>query len=151
MKKRIFAVAVAFLMLAGCGGQKTPDVGDVADGLKTDLAFNDTLTEIDEDTAYDIHGLSKDDVESIKGYINSGASAEEILVLKSADDNEQKNYDAISQYVEDLKESVKNYQPEQFKLMQTNTYLSKQGKYVILCISADDTTTAEKAALKYFK
>lgn len=151
MKKRLLVFSAIFLLLAGCGGQKTPDVSDVAKGLNTDLKYSETLTEMDKDTALDVHGLSADDVDSIAGYINSGASAEEVLVIKSKGNSEQKNYDTVNQYVEDLKESVKNYQPEQFKLMQTNTYLSKQGKYVILCISADDTTKAEKAALKYFK
>ena len=141
----VLSVAILCLALTGCGGGKVSDGSDIdgsalAQRLVQEVAFEDQLTQVEEETALALYGLSSDQVASAVVYVGTGATAEEIAVLEGVDG---KSAEAIKSQVDERISSqladYGDYKPEEVPKLE-NPVLKTRGKFVILCVSGDNET-----------
>lgn len=148
MKKSIVCLTALFMLLifaAGCAGQ--PETGRVnvdkaVSELKTRVPFEDQMTDISSETALTLYGLQAEDVEEIGAVLSTGATAEEIAVIKAVDGKLETCKQALEQRVENQKASFENYVPAEIPKLE-HACLMEKDNVVILCV-AKDTDTAKQ-------
>ncbi|MGN0601893.1 MAG: DUF4358 domain-containing protein [Oscillospiraceae bacterium] len=149
-------------MLASCGGKdndsstdsantsvstaiETVDVTSVADKLKSDIAYKDTLTELSADMIQKLFGLAADtDYKAGKVYVGSGgATAEEIACFEANDaDGAAKIKTVLEERVESQKTAFENYQPQEMDKLNDPVLVVKDN-CVFMCISDDNAKAQE--------
>ena len=99
---------VAAVVLSGCGGSKGDfDVASLGNDLNTKITYQDTLAQMDLDTAGMIMNLSDVNVTKAAIYEGAGGTAEEIVVLECASDEDAKKAEQVLKTrVESLTEST---------------------------------------------
>lgn len=143
MKKIILILLTACLLinLTGCKGQnkiKDIDMDGLIEYMEQNLTFEDTLSELPQDTVSWRYGIETD-VEA-RVFIGSGATSEEFGVFKASDDKSAEQiYQSMKSHIEDMSESFSMYLPKETKKLDAS-YLSQQGRYVIFAVSADENT-----------
>ncbi len=122
----------------------TKNVTEIADKLKSDIAFVDTLNELSPEMIEKLIGVAQDKYVSGKVYIGSGgATAEEIACFEATDEAAAADIKAaLEARIEAQKKAFENYQPQEMEKLGSPV-LSVQGKYVFMCIS-DDNAKAEE-------
>lgn len=132
----IIAVAVAVFTIIGCGGKKADfDVAALGNDLNTKITYQDSLMEMDLDTAGMFLNLSDVNVTKAAIYEGSGGTAEEIVVLECASDDDAKAAEQVLKTrVAEQIESFTDYVPEE--LTKLNAAVIKvNGKYAVLSVS----------------
>lgn len=147
--KRIVVCLLAAVMLlasaAGCAGQpkgEPVDVTQAVSELQKKVAFDDPMTAVEEDTALALYGLEKGDVEEIAAVLSTGATAEEIAVIKAADGKTAKCKEALAQRIQKQKDGFEDYVPAEVPKLERACLMEKDN-VVILCV-AKDADTAKK-------
>ncbi len=138
MRRVVLCIAVIACMaaLAGCGGKKADfDVDVLANDLATKIAYADDLSKLDIDTARMFLNLSGVNVTKASIYEGSGGTAEEIVVLECATDDDAKAAEQVLKTrVADQIASFTDYVPEE--LTKLNAAVIKvNGKYAVLSVS----------------
>ena len=144
-----FAMAAAIVLLTGCGDKKADfDVDTLAGDLDTKITYSDTLSPMDLDMAGMFLNLSDISVTKAAVYEGSGGTAEEIVVLECAtDDDAKKAEEALKTRVNEQIESFTDYVPEE--LTKLNAAVIKvNGKYAVLSVS-DSPDEARKIIDQY--
>jgi hypothetical protein len=148
---KILLLGVAFaVMLAACSGRgadanankETPPPDTVAQAVLDSVTFRDSLIKAEGDVAANYYKL--DDIISEHAiYISgSGATAEEIAVLKVADAKDVETAKAIlEKRIENLKLQFESYVPGEMVKLE-NPVILTQGDLAILVL-ADDQNAAE--------
>ena len=97
-----------------------------------------------------LYGLNRRDFEQFLYYSpKSNMEANEILILKTKSDEQNKNVqETIEARIEDQSDSFKNYNKEQYEILKNHTLESKSG-YIILIVSKD-SDKIEKAIQELF-
>ncbi|MCR5357692.1 MAG: DUF4358 domain-containing protein [Lachnospiraceae bacterium] len=153
MKRKIisvFSVVLILAVLAGCKGNADVDAGALADELKGQVTYNDDLSAIDLDTAGMFYSFGDADITEAYFYESSGATAEEIAVIKcSSDADAGKVEEILKRRVEEQKESFKDYVPAELEKLNT-AIVQRSGKCVILSVS-DEPDKARDIIKKYTK
>ncbi len=159
MKKRILniCVAVGMLgMLAGCGttvstGENVAvDVAAMTDSLYTGLTFEDTLSELNDDTALSYYGIEQDDVTECVVMVSTGATAEEIAVFEATDKAAAATVkEACESRLEKQINSYNDYKPAEVSRLD-EAIIETSGNYVVYCV-ADDTDKVNEIIDEYFK
>ena len=132
----ITAVVAATMMIRGCGGKKADfDVAALGNDLNTKITYQDSLMEMDLDTAGMFLNLSDVNVTKAAIYEGSGGTAEEIVVLECASDDDAKAAEQVLKTrVAEQIESFTDYVPEE--LTKLNAAVIKvNGKYAVLSVS----------------
>jgi hypothetical protein len=147
--KKICLIFAFLLIISGCS--KTVKDFDpkafAADMLAGD-AFSDELSLSDNRIGCYLYGLEEADAETMSFYFSSGATAEEMVILKAY--NEEgvgKLKDAASARVEYQKTAFESYVPAEVPKLD-KAVVSVSGLYVVLYVAAD-YEAASKAADKY--
>lgn len=148
-KWMILAAAMAVcLSFTGCGGGDgggqdgagTIDGAALAEALAGGVAFEDQLTQVDQETALMLYGVAPEQVASAVVYVGTGATAEEIAVFEGVDEAAA---DAIEAQAEARLASqlsdYADYKPDEVPKLE-NPVLETEGNYVILCVSGDNET-----------
>lgn len=142
------AVMVAGLMLAGCGGKggaeasaaANADAKTIGKELATKVSYEDEMTEMDLETASMIINLSDVNVVDSAVYESTGATAEEIVVLKCASsDDAKKASEAFKTRVAEQKESFRDYVPEELTKLDA-AVIATAGDFAVLSVSGDADT-----------
>ena len=145
--RAIFALClVPALCLGGCQKKeaeaKNPDPGKLASQLLSDTTFQDKLEETDKDAALTVLGLEsyEDKVSDCAIYLGTGATAEEVVVLKASDEKGAQEIKAVlkENHLPRLKEDFQNYVP---KIEDAALYA--KGQTVALCVSSDSDKALE--------
>jgi hypothetical protein len=150
-KKRLsilyFAFCVAFL--AACTGAPSESPRayvplEVADSILESVTFRDNLVLAEGIAAENFYRLD-DSIESYAIYISgSGATAEEIAVLKTADVSSGKDaVEILEKRTEDQKKRYEPYQPDEMIKLESPVIVT-EGNLAILVL-CDDMTQAEEA------
>ena len=129
-------LAAVCLIMAGCGKKNADfDVDSLANDLATKITYADTLTAMDLDTAKMFLNLSDVNVTKAALYEGSGGTAEEIIVMECAtDDDAKKAEQVLKTRVDEQIESFTDYVPEE--LTKLNAAVIKvNGKYAVLSVS----------------
>lgn len=140
-------IAAGMILMAGCGGNDDSGNGAakldgalLADKLITDVAFEDQLSKVEDDTALMLYGLSTDQVASANVYVGTGATAEEVSVIEGKDeDSTAAIREQAEARVQSQLEDYKDYKPDEVPKLE-NPILKTSGNFVILCVSADNDT-----------
>lgn len=153
MKRFLLGVLAAVMVLAaGCAKKAVTDldVSAVADKLMSEIKFADQMTNVDGKTILKIYGLEDSSVKEVKAYESTGATAEEVAVFEAKDEENAKTVkDAAEQRIEDQRLGFEDYQPKEMEKLKTPV-LEASGKYVILCVS-NDNSTADKVIKSFIK
>ena len=143
-KKSVFTaiLVVSVLFLAGCGSSvKTIDADALAKTLATDIVYEDTLQELDDDEV-SMYVELPDGVDSVM-YMGSGSTAEEVGVFTAEDaDTAESVKENVQSFLDDQADSFRDYTPEETKRIG-NAVLEQKGPYVILCVSGDSDQAKE--------
>lgn len=116
---------------------------EIADSLLKNIAYKDELTELDLDTAAMFFNFDGVDIEEAYIYESSGATAEEIVVLKCKDEKSAKAAKAIFENrVNEQIESYESYVPEEVPKLN-KAVIAVVGDIAVLSVS-DDAEAAKK-------
>lgn len=134
----IWLLAATLLFLAGCGQQIADfDVRDLAQLLLEEMSFDDELTEISLDTAAILYDFGDIAIEDSIIYESSGATAEEIVVLKCGSGQDADAAKEIfEERIKEQKETFEDYAPAEVARLNT-AVATVRGNYAILCVSSD--------------
>ena len=129
---------------------KTINIQELATQLINAQIFEDSLAQIDKDSAIKKWGFNAEDIKDIVSYVGTGATAEEILIMEIYDGKDKDEIKKIiEEKIEERKTDFQNYLPKEvFKL--ENYYLKIKNNYIILCIS-NDYDKANKVINDYIK
>lgn len=111
------------------------NIQELALELKNAPIFEDTLSEIDKDSIIKKYNFNNEKIENVVSYMGTGATAEEILVMKlfnKEDIAETKKI--IEDKIEERKQDFQSYLPKEVSKLE-NYNLETRGNYIILCIS----------------
>lgn len=119
--------------------EKSVDAEAIAKSLLNDLSYDDTLTEVDIETAKMFLNIADAEIEEFYAYESSGATAEEIVVAKCKDsDNAAKVKTAFEQRVEEQTENFTDYVPEEVPKLNDAVIISSK-EYAVLSVSKDSS------------
>ena len=138
----VCALVCALTALTGCGAAKevNADVKALGADLAGKITYQEELAELDIDTAAMFINLSDVNITDYVIYENSGATAEEVIVLECASaDDAAKALAAFKTRVADQKESFENYVPEELTKLDA-AVLATSDKYAVLSVSGDPDT-----------
>lgn len=143
MKKIIPALLCACLCLTlcACGSSKSAadfTTGDADTLINTDGLFSEQLEKVDADVLCQLYGIDQTTVSDCKGYLSTGATAEEVAVFIVKDKSGvQAVKDACDKRIADQKEACKDYLPaEEPKL--DSAVVETRGNTVLLAVAAGD-------------
>lgn len=145
MKKLLTAGLIIMfgLAAAGCGGSKDVDVNALSDALHTQITYKDELANIDLDTAKMFYTFSDADITEAVFYESSGATAEEIAVIKcGSNEDADKVEAALNTRVSEQKEAYTDYVPEELEKLNAAVVV-KSGNTAILSVSDDPAKARE--------
>lgn len=150
MKKTSILLSMILLLtvtLVGCGGgeaKETPAADTVAQAVLDNVAFRDSLVKAEGDVAENYYKLDDTIAEHAIYISGSGATAEEIAVLKVSD---AKNIDGakavLDKRIEEQKRRFESYVPGEMVKLEDPVIVT-QGDIAILVLS-DDNAAAETA------
>ncbi len=142
MKKVMLAAMMAAMLLASCNEQaKDVDISALASQIVGEVAFDDTLSEIDRDMIsmlYSIDGYT--DAVLYKG---SGATSEEVAIFKmETTDDAKAALDEAKEHIQSQIEAYESYIPEEVSRLE-DAVARQDGCYVSVVVSGDPAA-AEK-------
>lgn len=154
MKKKLLIIGMTFmtvLCFSGCAGKKSDvNTQELADALKTGITYSDELSPINLDTAQMIYNFGDADISEAVFYESTGATAEEIVVLKcSGESDAGKAEDALKARVEEQKESFTDYVPAELEKLNA-AVICKSGNCAVLSVS-DEPDKARDIINSYLK
>lgn len=140
--KRLLILFMAAVLLSGCGGGAKTDIvpATAAETILSGVEFRDALVEAQGDVAKEWYSFDSN-VSDFAVYISgSGATAEEVAVIKSSDVKTAKA--TVEKRVDDLKFRFKDYVPAEMTKLG-DPVIATKGDIVILVL-ADDSDNAQK-------
>lgn len=147
--KRFIVVFMAAILLVGCSGGTQTDIepAKAAETILNGVSFRDELIEAEGDVAREWYSLD-DKVKDFAIYVSgSGATAEEIAVIKSDDVKTAKA--TIEKRVADLEFRFKDYMPAEMTKINNPVIVTK-GDLAVLVL-CDDAEAARKVVDGLFK
>ena len=147
MKKRLLTAGMVIMLgiaAAGCGGSgKDVDVNGLSDALHSQIAYKDELSPIDLDTAKMFYSFSDADITEAVFYESSGATAEEIAVIKcGSKEGADKIETALNTRVEEQKEAYTDYVPAELEKLNSAVVV-KSGNTAVLSVSDEPDKARE--------
>ena len=161
----VLAALITSLSLIGCGqtaagsestAETKPDgsfreidmtdaeisVDALAAYLLEKIAFADTLVPMEPEIAGKLYGI-QNLVESVVGYGSTGATAEAILVVACADEENARAARAcVEKYRTEMAEIYADYNATEAQKLR-RALLEQNGRYVIYCVAPDTDAAAE--------
>lgn len=111
------------------------DLQALTNQLLNDVQYETTLELIDSSLASGIVDLQKDSTMEL--YMGEGTCADELLVVRSAnEDAAAKDQTAVEEHLKDMKQSFKDYIPEQADKIE-QAVIVRCGCYVVACVTSD--------------
>ena len=155
MKRSLRNGAVLLLLiitaaLTGCGGSVNVSTAEFADALKSGIAYKDDLSQIDLDTAGMFYNFGDASIDEAVFYESSGATAEEIAVIKCSTEADAGKVETIlKNRVNEQIESYKDYVPEEVGKLNA-AVVSRKGNCAVLSVS-DEPDKAREIIKSYLK
>lgn len=143
-KTTALLMALICLGMTACGEKEVNiDVKSLGSDLRSGIAYADDLGEIDLDIAGMLMNLSGINIVNSSIYVGAGATAEEIIVLECASEEDAaKAKSMMESRVSEQKTVFADYAPaEAVKL--DSAYINVAGKYAIMCVSSDKQKATE--------
>ena len=146
MKKKLLTAGMILmfsLAASGCGSKSEVDVNALSGALNTQIAYKDELSPIDLDTAQMFYSFSDADITEAVFYESTGATAEEIAVIKcGSGEGADKVETAVNTRVDEQKEAYTDYVPAELEKLNA-AVIVKSGNTVILSVSDEPDKARE--------
>ena len=136
----IIAIVVLAIMLVK-NNNKTIQINieDLASKILQSGAFADELIKVDSEMIMSDYNFTADEVEEFVSYQGSGATSEEIVILKVKDKSNLNSIkDKINARIEERKEDFQSYLPKEVGKIDSSI-LRGEGNYIIFCVSNDSS------------
>ncbi len=136
----IIAIVVLAIMLVK-NNNKTIQINieDLASKILQSGAFADELIKVDSEMIMSDYNFTADEVEEFVSYQGSGATSEEIVILKVKDKSNLNSIkDKINARIEERKEAFQSYLPKEVGKIDSSI-LRVEGNYIIFCVSNDSS------------
>ena len=119
----------------------TPE--ELGDTLIKQISFDTELSAMDAEVSETMVGTQSKDTEVIL-YMGEGTCADELLVLRAADEDSAKaELDSVQQHLGEMQTSFEDYLPKEAKKIE-DAVIVQAGNYVIACVTKD-SENAQKA------
>ena len=148
MKKKIEIVIVIVLIIIAVLGiiiinnsnkNIQINIEDLATKIAESGAFEDEIAKIDSEMIMSDYNITTDEVEGFVSYQGSGATSEEIVILKVKDKSNLNDVkDKINSRIQERKQAFQSYLPEEVGKIDNNI-LRVEGNYIIFCVSNDSS------------
>lgn len=141
MKRRrslLLAVVLA-LCLTACGGEEAPfDVETTAQALvEAPGVFSEELERLDTVIAVSQYGLGEREDALVSAYHSTGATAEEVAVIRFASEEEAEEYESWAQaYLDQQRETNRDYRPQEMPKLE-KAVATRRGETFLLLVCAD--------------
>lgn len=148
MKEFIQSVTVVLavlVMFASCAKStaETFGVNDIYLKITESAAMPAETVELAADDLTDYYGIEVDKVSEFAAVQDACGYKDEIVIIKADDNTAAKEIEALfNDHVEYQKNSMKNYDPEQYKILGSSEVIVN-GDYVAMFISGEQGTMAE--------
>lgn len=145
LRKLLPAALALILLLSACGGTPAQeyDPGETAQALLDSAAFSEALEALELDFLPDVYGVGGTVSDGVI-YASTGATAEEIVVLKmAAKADADQALAQLQKRVEDQKAACEGYLP--LELPKLDKAIVKQVGSSVLLVVANDGEAAQKA------
>lgn len=150
----MLALVMAALLLTACGGGSgkggdvSVDVAALADELNKDTVTTDTLSETKESMLASIYYFEDGQVTESKAYMSSGATADEVAVVKCKDAAATKDVETLfNNRVKAQSDLYSTYKPEESDKLK-DAIIKSAGQYTVLVV-CDDYDKANEILKKY--
>ena len=131
----IAIIVVSIILLKSKNKNIQIDIENLASKILESGAFEDELIKVDSKMIISDYNFTPNEIENLVSYQGSGATSEEIVILKAKDKSELNSIkDKINERIEDRKEAFKSYLPKEVGKIDNNI-LKVEGNYVIFCVS----------------
>ncbi|MDR3765647.1 MAG: DUF4358 domain-containing protein [Butyricicoccus sp.] len=128
----------ASVLLTACGSKLNIVPADAIQEMKEQIAFTDQFETLDREGACRVYGVDEELVDDSAALAGSGATAESLSVWKAVDAKSAEQVEEELQvFVDGYIEGYSDYKPEEVPKLES-AIMSREGQYVILCISADN-------------
>lgn len=145
MKKLLLLTLSSVFILSGCqknGDTKPVDVNDLAEKIVETDAFDDSLSQTEPEVANMLFNFDSEKITDMSCYMNTGATPEMVVVIKTEDDYKQEAIDLLNEYINSEKENFESYSPEQVVKIE-NVVLEEVSDSVAVCISNNSEKITE--------
>lgn len=142
MKKLIVCLLTLamILCLASCGGDKDVDLEKLAKELLDSGAFTDQMSAPAEGVPQQIYGYDGADVEKCVMYYGTGATAEEIFLVKCVDSAAAGRLQSLCQTrAQNQIAAFESYVPAEVPKLQS-AVIGTAGQYAVMVVSNDSST-----------
>ena len=145
MKKKIVTVVVIIILIAiivvsiillkSKNKNIQIDIENLASEILKSGAFEDELIKVDSEMIIRDYNFNPNEIENLVSYQGSGATSEEIVILKAKDKSNLNSIkDKINERIEERKDAFQSYLPQEVGKIDNNI-LKVEGNYVIFCVS----------------
>ena len=149
MKKKIAIIVIIVAIIAivvlakkiikNNNKTKQINIEDLASKILQSGAFADELIKVDSEMIMSDYNFTADEVEEFVSYQGSGATSEEIVILKVKDKSNLNSIkDKINARIEERKEAFQSYLPKEVGKIDSSI-LRVEGNYIIFCVSNDSS------------
>ena len=149
MKKKIVVIIIVIIIIIMAiiigimqkNNNKTIEINveDLATKMQQSGAFEDELVKIDSEMIMNDYNFTANEVEEFVSYQGSGATSEEIVILKVKDKSNLNSIkDKINARIEERKEAFQSYLPKEVGKIDSSI-LRVEGNYIIFCVSNDSS------------
>ncbi|WP_164706672.1 DUF4358 domain-containing protein [Intestinibacillus sp. Marseille-P6563] len=133
----------ASLLLTACGSELKIVPADTIASMKDQITFTDQFETLDKEGACRVYGVDEELVEDSAALAGSGATAESLSVWQAVDaSSAEKVEEQLQVFVDGYIEGYSDYKPEEVPKLES-AIMSREGQYVILCISADNAAAED--------
>lgn len=119
------------------------DIEELSTQIIESGSFSDELAKVDSQMVMNDYSFTSDEIKAIVSYQGSGATSEELVILKVNDKSFLSSVkNKVNTRLDERKEAFESYLPaEVFKI--DNSLLEVKGNYLIMCISNDSNKVNE--------
>ena len=140
--KRLGSLALTVVLALGltaCGGEKAPfDVDTTAQSLvETQGVFSEELELLAEPVALAQYGLEGKEEVAVTAYHSTGATAEEVAVIRFGSQKDAEDYeDWAKDYLDAQREVNRDYRPQEMPKLE-NAVAQRRGETFLILVGAD--------------
>ena len=148
MKKTVISalsLILALLMFASCGKTAPAEVSiqEIYGKITSSVTMPEQTLELAAGDLKDFYNIDAEKVSEFAAVQDACGYKDEIVIIKAADEAAaQEIAELLTNHIEYQKNSMKNYAPEQYKILGSSSVITK-GVYTAMFISAEQDAMAE--------
>jgi len=159
LKICVMALIIICFALTGCDENKSTetvgnqqilsqaDVKVLGEYIVDNTEFEDYISQVDNEIFFSLFNLDEDVIEDAFFYSSTGATAEEVAVIKAKDGNGEAVMKACEGRIQAQKDGFENYVPDELDKLSKPVIFNADN--VTIYVVCDDSEAAEKLIANY--